>query len=259
MDIFRCPQGHGLRHVRDQILWQSTGAAVPDPPGPEPPIRGEYFYYFGQNNAVYEGQTLGDGSTPALDSDYFLGPITNLDNVDYCILQFAGTISDISDEEAVGQVTKILVAGVGLPHSGPRLKLNTELATLPFAGDDQDAPMDHLSPSVASNLGTPAHRAGAWAPYFGYTVGMYVNRLSSGFTNYLLDDALIGSYAIATGDRFNYSVPIGAISGGQLSISGYEKIYPMWALIGGQDSPQYTSVSIAGTIVASLFEYKYAD
>jgi hypothetical protein len=221
------------RYIRSQLLWSSDSAEFP---------------------------SLGSGAHVAFLSDNTLGlrnseftpdmwlEIDNHDNLDYCLIEIAGEVDNITTVSNPAGNSICRGAVIGLPFAG-------DTTDDEFLSDHPLLVQTHSytkgTAYVMDALGMPSFDVNPTPPYFGYihNLAISINTQEEGFPFW--------GGAIADGDRFHFIFPIGNIGVDSVSISGFRKLWMMYKTVNPAlvaDSP--SAFAIGARIWAHLYEFR---
>jgi hypothetical protein len=221
------------RYIRSQLLWSGDDI--------EWPSLGE-----GAHVAFLSDNTLGVRNTD-FTPDMFLA-VDNPDNLDYCLIELAGEVSDITTIGAPAGQSLSRSAVIGLPFAGDTTD-DEFLSTHPLL--EQTQAYAKGKSYVMDAVGMPSFDTNPTPPYFGYihNTGMSIEAQEQGFPFF--------GGTIADGDRFHFIFPIGNIGVDSVSISGFRKLWLAYKSVNPAlvvDTP--SQFSITARMWAHLYEFR---
>ena len=240
-----------LRHIRDQVLWSSDGAAF------TVNTSGSTVYVWNNDNTIEEAQYIPtDYNGFDYEEDNFLGPILNPGGrADVCIITYSGSVVSLTpDPSSVVTVNPIIVNGYGIPASGPSIYEQEAFEDLPYMEDGDDGTADKIGSLLAMPLCSTNTSILSGFPSFvqGRVPGADVGGSSPPSIYSFIFQQL--SQATA-GDKFHITLSVGKLERTAPTISGLERLYIRFLWTHGQDAPLLlTNMTLSGNIVASLYE-----
>jgi hypothetical protein len=198
------------------------------------------------NGLVNAGTTAATTVAPS----YWLGPIDNYDNLDFCYINFQGKIDSITTGGIPAGSSTPRWAIVGRPFMSDTMEADPLFATHP--SETQTFAIAKAGAWWSNSLGFIASANNATPPYFGMMINVALtqNMFQVGFP--------FSGVAITAEDRWSHGAWAGwQRDGSRISISGLREFWVLLrysnpTLAGGNPS----AMNISGSVVAHLYEHR---
>lgn len=226
--------GLALRHLNDQVIWDS-----PAPGARWPVFQANAFISFKRDGTLIE------------DSRIYVETLLVIDNhlrADFCQLVFAGEIS-ASHDLLPSEESLLFVTVYGQPDIGHTISDQAQFATHP--GETKVFENENGISWLGDGLGIVTLLPISLPPYHGNATG-----LVTAFGNVASTPGW-PFYGVVDGNangHYNFVWQVGKLSTPILSLSGYRRLLINMRVVLGEDSAGVDQMTVAGKVVASLFE-----